>query len=43
MDQSSRKILIYIVTILFLLFLITGAFYLILGGKDLGISENGLK
>jgi len=40
MNQSSRKILIYIVTVLFLLFLITGAFYLILGGKDLGISGN---
>lgn len=40
MNQSSRKILLYIVTVLFLLFLITGAFYLILGGKDLGISNN---
>ena len=38
MNPSSRKL--YIVTVLFLLFLITGALYLILGGKDLGISEN---
>lgn len=38
MNRSSRKL--YIVTVLFLLFLITGALYLILGGKDLGISEN---
>ncbi len=38
MNPSSRKL--YIVTVLFLLFLIAGAFYLILGGKDLGISEN---
>jgi protease-4 len=40
MNQSSRKIILYIVTVLFLLFLIVGAFYLILGGKDLGISKN---
>jgi protease-4 len=40
MTQSSRKIILYIVTVFLLLFIITGSFYLILGGKDLGISKN---
>jgi protease-4 len=40
MTQSSRKILLYIVTVFLLLFIIAGSFYLIMGGKDLGISKN---
>jgi len=38
MTGSSRKILIYIFTTFFLLFIIAGSLYLIMGGKDLGIS-----
>ena len=38
MTGSSRKILIYIFTIFLLLFIIAGSFYLIMGGKDLGMS-----
>src|SRR5659263_226975 len=40
MIQSSRKILQFIVIVLILLFIIAGSFYLIMGGKDLGISKN---
>src|SRR5659263_551211 len=40
MIQSSRKILQFIVIILILLFIIAGSFYLIMGGRDLGISKN---
>ena len=40
MTQSSRKIIQFIVIVLILLFIIAGSFYLIMGGKDLGISQN---
>ena len=40
MARSSRKILIYIVTVFLLLAIIAGSVYLIMGGKDLGISKN---
>ena len=40
MTQSSRKILLYIVTVFLFLIIIAGSFYLIMGGKDLGISKN---
>lgn len=39
----ARKILIYVVTVLILLFIIFGSVYLIMGGKDLGISNNGVE
>jgi protease-4 len=39
MTGSSRKILIYIFTTFLLLFIIAGSLYLIMGGKDLGISK----
>lgn len=39
MTGSSRKILLYIFTTFLLLFIIAGSFFLILGGKDLGISN----
>src|SRR5659263_778102 len=38
MTGPSRKILIYISTTFLLLFIIAGSLYLIMGGKDLGIS-----
>jgi protease IV len=40
MTQSSRKIIQFIVIVLILLFIIAGSFYLIMGGKNLGISKN---
>ena len=40
MTDSSRKVSTYLVFVLLLLFIIVGSFYLILGGKDLGISKN---
>ena len=40
MTQSLRKILQFIVIVLILLFIIVGSFYLIVGGKDFGISKN---
>lgn len=40
MTGSARKTLIYIATVFILLFIIAGSFYLILGGKDFGISKN---
>src|SRR4030067_889871 len=40
MTQSSRKIIQFIVIVLILLFIIAGSFYLIMGGKNLGISAN---
>ncbi len=40
MTRSAGRISLYIVTVLVLLFIIAGSFYLILGGKNLGISGN---
>src|SRR3970040_883982 len=40
MTGSARKTLIYIVTVFILLFIIAGSFFIILGGKDFGISGN---
>jgi protease-4 len=40
MTQSSRKIIQFIIIVFILLFIIAGSFYLIMGGKDLGISKN---
>jgi protease-4 len=40
MMVSSRKIIIYFATFFILLFIIAGSFFLILGGKDFGISKN---
>lgn len=40
MTQSSRKILYFIVIVFILLFIIAGSFYLIMGGKNFGISKN---
>lgn len=40
MTMSSRKILTYLAVVLLLLFIIAGSFYVILGGKDFGISKN---
>ncbi len=37
---GSRKTLIYIAAVFILLFIIAGSFYIILGGKDFGISRN---
>lgn len=43
MTQSSRKMLSYIIVIFLLLAIISGSIYLILGGKDFGISENRIE
>ena len=40
MTGSARKTLIYIATVFILLFIIAGSFFIILGGKDFGISGN---
>jgi protease-4 len=40
MTGSSKKILIYIASVFILLLIIAGSFYVILGGKDWGISKN---
>jgi len=40
MTGSSRKTLIYIATVFILMFIIAGSFFIILGGKDFGISKN---
>ena len=40
MTLSQKKISVYILTVFILLFIIAGSFYLIMGGKDLGISKN---
>lgn len=40
MTGSARKIIIYIATVFILLSIIAGSMYIILGGKDFGISEN---
>ncbi len=40
MMVSSRKLIAYFATFFILLFIIAGSFFLILGGKDFGISKN---
>ncbi len=40
MTGSARKIIIYIATVFILLSIIAGSMYIILGGKDFGISKN---
>ncbi len=40
MSGSSRKTVVYLVVVLFLLFIIAGSFYVILGGDDFGTSGN---
>lgn len=43
MTLSSRKMLSYIIIIFLLLAIIIGSIYLILGGKDFGISQNRIE
>lgn len=43
MTRSAGRISLYILTVLVLLFIIAGSFYLMLGGKDLGISGNRIE
>ncbi len=40
MTGSAKKLLVYLATVFILLFIIAGSFYLIMGGKDFGISKN---
>lgn len=40
MTGSAKKSLAYVATVFILLFIIAGSFYLIMGGKDFGISKN---
>ncbi|MDP2766201.1 MAG: signal peptide peptidase SppA [Candidatus Methanoperedens sp.] len=40
MTGSAKKLAVYLATVFILLFIIAGSFYLIMGGKDFGISKN---
>ncbi len=40
MTGSAKKLLAYLATVFILLFIIAGSFYIIMGGKDFGISKN---